>query len=367
MMNDHEQEMMIEYDADKLNISVLQRACPILMFSTFFHTPGTLDIMNARLKDHSGLKSLLEAQMAYYRSDIECAYELTKQSMSESLTFNAHIGAGMLMALCAMNDGNVALWEEARAYTAACPCKNEKELQLCKFGLAIIDSFIYDNRNLPDWFRQGCFDDIPLDAFPYVRYLFIRYVIFDSRSLLHESKRSKEYIETMKNIAKMCELMITQTNVEKAVLAEIYLRIMGAIAYHNYGRDDNAKLHLRKAILLAIPDRLFQPFIEYQIDLDSLLEQEFRQIDYKLWLEIKNKFKRLLEGWASLHYIKLNKTKSVELTIREREVSRLAASGLSNVEIAERLQISLNTVKHTIHHAMEKTGCQKRSDLIYFI
>lgn len=192
--------------------------------------------------------------------------------------------------------------------------------------------------------------------------------MLDSKSLLHDSKKdNKEYVVAMKQIARISELLISQTKAEKAVLSEIFLRIMATIAYHNSGNDEPAEVHLQTAIQLAILDQLFRPFVEYQIDLDYLLEQEFRKMNHKLCLQVKNQYKRLTEGWIPLHNAKLNKTMSVEFTIREREVSCLAASGLSNAQIAERLQISLNTVKHTIQHAMEKIGCEKRTDLIHFI
>ncbi len=48
------------------------------------------------------------------------------------------------------------------------------------------------------------------------------------------------------------------------------------------------------------------------------------------------------------------------LTPRERDVARLIAAGLSNKEIAARLQISVGTVKHYVHRILDKTGLQGR-------
>lgn len=48
------------------------------------------------------------------------------------------------------------------------------------------------------------------------------------------------------------------------------------------------------------------------------------------------------------------------LTPREREVAALVADGLSNKQIAQRLQITLGTVKHYVHLILEKTGLQSR-------
>ena len=52
------------------------------------------------------------------------------------------------------------------------------------------------------------------------------------------------------------------------------------------------------------------------------------------------------------------------LTDREREVAELAARGLRNHEIAQRLHISENTVKHHLKNAFQKMNIDRRSRLI---
>jgi DNA-binding NarL/FixJ family response regulator len=55
-----------------------------------------------------------------------------------------------------------------------------------------------------------------------------------------------------------------------------------------------------------------------------------------------------------------------ELTAREVEITALVGSGLSNVEIAERLYISPATAKTHLHRAMMKTGSRDRAQLVVF-
>jgi DNA-binding NarL/FixJ family response regulator len=64
----------------------------------------------------------------------------------------------------------------------------------------------------------------------------------------------------------------------------------------------------------------------------------------------------------------LNREAAIEqlssiLTAREIEVARLAAAGLSNLQIAERLFISEGTVKLHLHHVYSKLNVAKRPDL----
>lgn len=51
------------------------------------------------------------------------------------------------------------------------------------------------------------------------------------------------------------------------------------------------------------------------------------------------------------------------LTAREREIATLAASGLSNREIAERLSVSVRTVEGHLYRASQKLGVHERSEL----
>lgn len=52
------------------------------------------------------------------------------------------------------------------------------------------------------------------------------------------------------------------------------------------------------------------------------------------------------------------------LSAREREVAALVVDGKSNKAIAAALGISLATVKDHVHHILEKTGFDRRSELI---
>jgi DNA-binding NarL/FixJ family response regulator len=54
------------------------------------------------------------------------------------------------------------------------------------------------------------------------------------------------------------------------------------------------------------------------------------------------------------------------LTEREREMTALAAGGLSNDEIAERLVLSAATVKTHVNRAMTKLGARDRAQLVVF-
>jgi DNA-binding NarL/FixJ family response regulator len=51
------------------------------------------------------------------------------------------------------------------------------------------------------------------------------------------------------------------------------------------------------------------------------------------------------------------------LTAREEEVVELLRGGLSNAQIAARLQIELPTVKNHVHHILKKVGVERRDEV----
>jgi DNA-binding NarL/FixJ family response regulator len=60
-------------------------------------------------------------------------------------------------------------------------------------------------------------------------------------------------------------------------------------------------------------------------------------------------------------------TSAVRMTKREREIIVLIADGLSNKEIAQRLNIATHTVKSHVHNVMEKLALHSRLQLANFM
>jgi DNA-binding CsgD family transcriptional regulator len=59
----------------------------------------------------------------------------------------------------------------------------------------------------------------------------------------------------------------------------------------------------------------------------------------------------------------VNDLSAPQLTARERDIARLAAEGLSNQQIADRLTISKRTVDNHLHQVYEKLGIAGRAEL----
>ncbi|MGH4025381.1 MAG: helix-turn-helix transcriptional regulator, partial [Pseudonocardiaceae bacterium] len=71
----------------------------------------------------------------------------------------------------------------------------------------------------------------------------------------------------------------------------------------------------------------------------------------------------LLDGCEGARTPLVAKVTAPQLTVREREIARLAAEGWSNQEIAERMVISTRTVGNHLYHVYAKLGISGRSAL----
>ena len=142
---------------------------------------------------------------------------------------------------------------------------------------------------------------------------------------------------------------------------------MCASAYHFAGEDELSKRHVKLAVDALLPDRLYLPLAEYRHRLGALLDDYVGEIDERALTEIKRLSKSVNSGWIKLHNAVMKRSVADNLSLREREIAKLAIYGLSNKEIADRLGVSVNAIKQAIRSVMDKTGAFSRSDLHNYV
>lgn len=348
----------------------LPRRNPFFAMSDLYHTPGSGDSVAASLADIPQAQTLFAAQLAYLRGEIDTAYEYVSRQLSDASCFDARVGAGILLSICAMYRGDVDMWRSAKRRLARIPCGNEAERDLLDFWMAFVDSSIYDATGFSEAFCSGCFDFLPVDCLAIARYSYVKHLYVRFTKSILEPPKGKDTPHRsilLDMLPFVCEPLISQTKAEGVPVAEIYLRLICAIAYHYIGNNDAAVKHINIAIALALPDRIYAPLAEYRRPLDFLLDDCLGVVSPVALKQVKALNKTLLDNWVKLHNEMLGRKVSSTLTVREREISRLASLGLSNKEIADRLHISVATVKQIIVGAMNKTGAKNRSELAHYV
>lgn len=347
----------------------LLRNCPSLDMTDLYREPGTADAVIASLSPYPETALLFESSIAYQRCQFDLVLQNADLLKNTCSDINAAILSGLLRCLVAAYRGDTALYRQARKALHQAPCRNEEEREMLRLWLAFADATVRDEQSYPEWFTKGQFSHVHADAYPAVLFHYARYLYFRAQALAMGELRfgSMKGLDLQRTLPGIYEPMIALSVREGVLIAEIGLRLLCAVVYHNIGEDDEAILHIDRAIRLALPDRLFIMLVEYRLALAPLFDERLALIDPEALREIRRLYRETMGGWIALHNAHNPRSISDQLSPRERETARLAAFGLSNKEIAVRLGVSLASVKTYISMAMSKTGAENRFELGAFL
>lgn len=345
----------------------LPRKNPAIIFSNLYHKPGSADAVAKQMERMPLAAQLYRSNLAYLRGEIAESARYAEALLQQDCGHDLQIGCGLILSNCAMFSGSSEQWNQAKKYITEAPCHNTRDRLAVDFWLAAAESELRETKTFPIWFTRGSFDVLPGDSFPCARFYYLRflYLMGNEYAMGHHGMPDEQ--EKMGFFSWVAEPLIAQNHKEGALVSELYTRLICACSYHDLGNDAMAIHHLDIAISLALPDKLYMPLAEYRRQLDFLMDDRLNHADPSVVVQVRNLNKRWLEGWTKLQSEERGKLISNALTAREREVAKHAAFGLSNKEIADRLHISINTVKQSLRAAMDKTGAMRRSELAYYI
>ncbi len=341
----------------------LPRKTPFLYMTDLYHTPGTADSVGDSLSNNHEAQVLFEAEVAYSRGNIDKVYESANYLLGKHSGFYAVLSAGMLLAMCAIWKGDINMWRRAKVHIAEAPAKNDYDRDAMQLAIGAVNIMLYNVQSFPEWFKTGCFEPIHKDAYPAAKVYYAKFLYAVAYSVATGALKlpGAEGLYVMSSVPYTLEPMICWANEKNTVMSEIYLRLTCAAVYHNCGNDNQAIRHIDRAIALALPDKFYGVLAEYCRALDSLMEKRLTLIDSEAWDEVKKLYKTYNEGWSKLSGTVRGKKILTTLSVREREVAKLAAFGMSNQEIANNLSLSVPVVKQAIRIVSEKSGLS-RSD-----
>ena len=339
----------------------LPRKTPFLYMSDLYNTPGTADEVGESLAYNHEARILFEAEVAYSRGEIDKVYESANYLLGKHSGFYAVLSAGMLLAQCAVWKGDINMWRRAKVHIAEAPAKNDFDRDAMQLAISAVDIMIYNVESFPEWFKKGNFEPIHKDAYPaanvyYAKYL---YALGYSVAMGLVNVEGTQGLYIMSVISFSVEPMISWARANNTVMSEIYLRLTCAAIYHNCGKDEDAIHHIDNAIELALHDKLYGTLAEYCRALDTLMEKRLSLIDADAWKEVQKLYRVYNEGWSKLSGAVRGKNLLTTLSAKEREVAKLAAFGLGNREIANKLGMTVPTVKQAIRIVSEKSGLSR--------
>lgn len=336
----------------------MPRKTPFLHMTDLYSAAGSAEKCIAALEDNHEAQTLLEAEIAYSKGDIEKVYDNAYYLLHKHSGFYAVISAGMLLGLCAIWRGDLNMWRQAKIHIAEAPAKSEEDRDIMSFSITAIDSILYDVSSFPEWFKLGRFEPLHKDALPaakvfYAKYLYAVGYGIATKQLELQGVQGLSLLTLLPNTI---EPMISQAVADNSIIAEIYLRMTCAAIYHTSGNNEQAIYHIDRALALALPDGLFGILAEYGRTLDSLLEQRISKIDEAAWKKVHDLYLIYFAGWTKLSGSVRGKKLATTLSHKEREVAKLAAFGFKNSQIAQTLNMSISSVKQAVTNISNKTG-----------
>lgn len=150
---------------------------------------------------------------------------------------------------------------------------------------------------------------------------------------------------------------------EEYPIPAIYLHLVAVMDYMSLREREKAEYHMLAAWEKAKPDDLIEGLGEHHGLLGGMLEAVIKPKwpeDFKRIIDITYRFS---SGWRRVHNPITGHDVADDLSTTEFTVAMLTARGWTQQEIAEHMNISVNTVKSHLAQVKKKLNVKNRKDL----
>ena len=168
----------------------------------------------------------------------------------------------------------------------------------------------------------------------------------------------------LQDVLHLLDRLLRDAEAKARMGSVLEILVLRALALEAQGNRTGALTTLERALLLAEPEGYIRLFVDEGAPMLALLRQAQARSTVPGYVTM------LLSAFGEQHAPDLplfsaRLSPLVDpLTEREREVLRLLLEGASNREIAQRLVLSVNTVKRHVYNLCGKLGVQSRSQAI---
>lgn len=344
---------------------LMPRQTPNLIMSDLYCTSGSGETCVKKLAGTPEVSAIFSAWLSWGQGNVQKALEITLPLLRAKTDFYGTLNIGTLLMACALWQNDISLWHTGRAHVAGVRCANEYEQKIRDLWLGINDAGVLTNiRNL-NWYYWGEFEKLPTDSLPAVWFYYARHMHKIARSIARGDSAVPDIhgLGMMQMYPFLAEPLIAQVQRVGSLMAELCIRFLCADAYLSIGLREQGIHHLDLALSLALPDKLYGVLAEFRGLFYTLMDERLERMDADAAEAVKRIYKDMIGNWGEMK----NRPITITLSERQSEIAQLAAIGLSNGEIAKRLDVSIHTVKSTISMIMNKTGTKKRSEFSRYI
>lgn len=292
----------------------------------------------------SGAEIIMRAEAHLMRGELDEAEILCHKAMftADSKRQNSIYQCGLfLLARIAILRGDDAMLRNALRSLEERSRRNTEDL--CRYTLDLAKGYILLLLNRGDdvspWIAEGKINDrrLVIMTQPFAHILY-------GRILLERSEYQK--------LLGVSEFGMGISAIFPNLLPQVYIKLYQAQTLDALDKRGESFEALNSALDTALPDGILLPFAENYDGIKKLLPET--GCDGKVREKIA-----ALDGMLKDGLTVLGRTE-VHLSPREREVLELLRKSLTNPAIAERLGVSISTVKATVSSILSKKGVSSR-------
>lgn len=307
----------------------------------------------------TGADILYLAERLFYGGDLSAsetlAYKALYAAQQKGQTTVALIST-LLLGHIALCKGDVEGYQ--RAIDAMSPANQDTEdstiiqsLSDTLRGVLLLELLHPDT--IADWLKAGDFEGLrPIpQLLPFAHFVHAQYLCRKG-----EFSRLIGFAET-----------IYPDGIEASPVLDALLSLVLATAYLNKGDKNKATTFIQRAADRTLPDGLIFIFLSYIQLLRGMLDPVVKKsypVCLPAFIQLKSRL-NITERRLSRHIVTVTNTVGMtySLTPKEKSVAMLAARGLKNAEIAQRLSVSENTVRYHLRSVFRKMDIDRRTKL----
>jgi len=301
------------------------------------------------------LQPVHEGSFAYARGDFEkvilCFRKTEGDSAIKLLTCSLAIAA-------AISTGDYPLYLEIETWLKNIVREDVSAEVTAVAKLALASAYLGATAPsmVPDWLKNGDLSALPPQMLEDALHFRAKYFLC-----------LKKY-EPMLAVAQTALTLLA--NKQGRSLARTYLKLMCAAACCGLGRTDDAKAYLLEVMRNNLPFGCTTSIAELATYFGGLMEHLLETEFPEYYKTVTGQWERTIANWIVFHnrFAKDNITSI--LTLREYQVAKLAAQGISYAEIGKRFFLSGGRVKNLIDEICEKlflSGRSRRKELAKYV
>lgn len=291
---------------------------------------------------------LAQGLFAYYR----CEYERALSFFDQLATTDEDYLVGRLFSLyAAISLGDFARYRLIRPLFDA-PHTWEQNMpgmgrliECFRANICVSVSVIH---YVPDWMKKGDLASLPVTMRDLAWYTYIKYLqtIKDYRVML---------------VAAEARISIQDPGLYS--LSDIYAYLYASLGHLKLDNLALARERMLTIMSLALPDRFIGPFVETLSTMQGLTERCLLEAFPQHYNAVIGQWKMVFPKWVKAHNELAASAISEVLTLKEHQVALYAVDGLTNREIAQKMYLSLSTVKRYLSCVYDKLGITSRRQL----